>query len=236
MSTPSAPPLLPRKFDYKDFDMEPSLAICHPPSYNPILPRLSHSYLDLAPKYSESLNSKSNLLQGYRSQFLTTSLYEQSLSATATSPSKRVWRNVKYPFYWSYFKLFRPDPINETKIMAKYLPVFLVIPVEKALTIMLYVKKHAFKLRDCRLVVALEDVKNCGDSKAWFLKEGNQMVKNNDLKCLEYTKELIEELDDTSSKEFGFFLKELWDMGMKRGEESIAWRQKVRSTKLFQQP
>jgi len=138
----------------------------------------------------------------------------------------KAYRNISFPFMFAYNRLVGLDQVNETSVYARHLPAFFIIPKEREREVMPYTRKHVLRLDDGKLVVAVKDLKNCRDSRNWYARQHAKLDK--DLALLKFTDEIIRELDEKSTRQFGRYLLHTWDSGMQKGHEEILFQRKVR--------
>ena len=136
-------------------------------------------------------------------------------------------RQIKYPFAWAYNKVVGYGSVDEFKILFQYLPKFYVIPKESQQDILPMVKKHAFLLQDGRVLISRQDMSECRDSRKWYNKQRTQIKEH--LLALRFNKEVYHEIDSLSEKEFGRYLKQLWESGKLKADEEISFQKKIRN-------
>jgi hypothetical protein len=135
---------------------------------------------------------------------------------------------AKFPVSWLYHKAFGHNPVNELRILSRYLPIFYQVPNQFHEEILPYVRSHAINLPgENRLLVAEVDLKNCRDSKVWFQKNRNSLIQRK-LLTMPYSENLITELDKAAEAQFGRFLQHEWDSGKLQAYEEIQYQRRVR--------
>jgi len=142
------------------------------------------------------------------------------------SSRMRFFKNALYPVAFAYNKMVGLPSFSKVKIYRQHLPKFFAVPKNRKREVMPFIRKHTLSLKNGQMVVAVKDLKTCMDSKAWYAKQKGRLDK--ELTALKLTEATISELDALSSQEFGRYLLEAWDSGMRKAEEEIEWQLKVR--------
>ena len=148
------------------------------------------------------------------------------MRSKGSSKATNAMRQVKYPFAWAYNKVVGFKAVDEYKIRFQFLPKLYVIPFDSQHDILPMVKKHAFQLIDGRWLIAGQDMNECRDSRKWYRQEKTQIKEH--LVLLRFNKDVYEEIDALSEREFGRFLKQLWESGKLKATEEITFQKKIR--------
>lgn len=145
-----------------------------------------------------------------------------------TSFTTSLYRLAKFPLSWMYHKAIGYRPVNELRVFSRYLPIFYQIPREFQNEILPYVKSHAVYLPESdKLVVAEVDLKNCRDSKVWFLRNRSSLVQRK-LLTVPFTDQIIAELDLAAEGQFGRFLQHEWDSGKLQAYDEMKYQKRIR--------
>ena len=124
-------------------------------------------------------------------------------------------------------KVYGLKDIDETATLSQYLPTIFVVSKEYEKDVLVYAKKHSMKLLDGRLIVAENDLANCPDSKVWFNKKKDTILRKK-VTPVRFTSEMLDELNMRSKFEFGKSLSDRWIKGKLLGIAKLSYLKKIR--------